>query len=126
MRFFYYGSGVTSPWIFYNKMYNSFPSPKAGPLMMAAITPAYSFHWILWMHGLWLNIVSDCKAISCFFSVLRQFKIVKPTRQLGDKTNKLWKTKLSLHVVWMWNITKIWSISFFLQKKSSTKCKIRR
>jgi hypothetical protein len=29
------------------------------------------------------------KAISCFFSVLRQFKIVKPTRQPGEKTNKL-------------------------------------
>jgi hypothetical protein len=27
------------------------------------------------------------KAISCFFSVLRQFKIVKPSRQPGGKTN---------------------------------------
>jgi hypothetical protein len=40
------------------------------------------------------------KAIFCFFSVLRQFKIEKPTRQPGEKTNKLLKTKLSLHVVW--------------------------
>jgi hypothetical protein len=29
------------------------------------------------------------KAISCFFYVLRQFKILKPTRQPGEKTNKL-------------------------------------
>jgi hypothetical protein len=34
------------------------------------------------------------QAISCFFSVLRQLKIVKPTRQPGEKTNKLKKTKL--------------------------------
>jgi hypothetical protein len=33
------------------------------------------------------------KAISCFFSVLRQFKIVKPTRQTGKKTKKLYKKK---------------------------------
>jgi hypothetical protein len=32
--------------------------------------------------------VKGGKAI-CFFSVLRQFKIVKPTRQPGEKTNKL-------------------------------------
>jgi hypothetical protein len=34
-----------------------------------------------------------------FLSVLRQFKIVKSTRQPGEKTNKLLKTKLSLDVV---------------------------
>jgi hypothetical protein len=33
---------------------------------------------------------------------------------------------LFLHVVWMWNVTKILSISFFLQKKSSTKCEIKK
>jgi hypothetical protein len=32
---------------------------------------------------------------------LRQLKIVKPTRQPGEKTNELEKTKLPLHVVWM-------------------------
>ena len=40
-----YGSGVKCPWIFYYKTYacNSFLSPKAGPLVMASITPASSF-----------------------------------------------------------------------------------
>jgi hypothetical protein len=33
------------------------------------------------------------KAISCFFSVLRQFKIVKPTRQPGDKNKQAFKNK---------------------------------
>jgi hypothetical protein len=42
-----------------------------------------------------------------FLSVLRQFKIVKLTRQQGKKTNKLKKTKVPLHVLWMRNITKI-------------------
>ena len=46
------------------------------------------------------NCSGGYKAISCFFSVLRQFKFVKPTRQPGEKTNKLQKTKLSSHVVW--------------------------
>jgi hypothetical protein len=41
------------------------------------------------------------KAISCFFSVLRQFKIVKPTRQPGEKQTSFEKQKLSMHVVWM-------------------------
>jgi hypothetical protein len=36
----------------------------------------------------------DCKAISCFFSVLRQFKIVKPTRQPGEKNNQALKNKV--------------------------------
>jgi hypothetical protein len=47
------------------------------------------------------------KAIPCFFSVLRQFKIVKPTRKPGEKTNKFKKAKLPLPVVWLSHITKI-------------------
>jgi hypothetical protein len=41
-----YGSGVKCPWIFYHKTYacNSFLSPKAGPLVMASITPASSWY----------------------------------------------------------------------------------
>jgi hypothetical protein len=39
-------------------------------------------------------------AISYFFTVLRQFKIVKPIRQQGEKTKFLKKTKSSLHVLW--------------------------
>jgi hypothetical protein len=42
-----------------------------------------------------------------FLPVLRQFKIVKPTHQQGEKTNKLKKTEVPLHVLWMRNITKI-------------------
>jgi hypothetical protein len=39
-----YGSGVKCPWTFYYRTYacNSFPSPKAGPLVMASITHASS------------------------------------------------------------------------------------
>jgi hypothetical protein len=33
-------------------------------------------------------VVSLDKAISCFFSVLRQFKIVKRTRQPGEKNKQ--------------------------------------
>jgi hypothetical protein len=42
-----YGSGVTCPWIFYYRTYacNTFLSPKAGPLVMASITPASSSYW---------------------------------------------------------------------------------
>jgi hypothetical protein len=46
------------------------------------------------------------EVIFCFFSVLRQFKIVKPTRQPWEKQQAL-KTTLPLHVVWMSNMTKI-------------------
>jgi hypothetical protein len=40
-----YGSGVKCPWIFYYRTYacNSFLLPKAGPLVMASITPASSY-----------------------------------------------------------------------------------
>jgi hypothetical protein len=44
-----YGSGVKCPWIFYyNRIYacNTFLSPKAGPLVMASITPASSLFWV--------------------------------------------------------------------------------
>jgi hypothetical protein len=41
--------------------------------------------WTVW---LFLN-----KLISCFFSVLRQFKIVKPTRQQGGKKQTSLKNK---------------------------------
>jgi hypothetical protein len=37
---------------------------------------------------------SSCKAISCFFSVLRQFKFVKPTRQPGEKNKQALKNKV--------------------------------
>jgi hypothetical protein len=39
-----YGSGVKCPWIFYYRTYAcyTFLSPKAGPLVMASITPASS------------------------------------------------------------------------------------
>jgi hypothetical protein len=63
------------------------------------------------------------KAISCFFSVLRQFKIVKPTLKPGEKTNKLWKKNASACCLGMKH-NKNQSISFISQKKFSTKCKI--
>jgi hypothetical protein len=37
---------------------------------------------------------STGEAISCFFSVLRQFKIVKPTRQPGEKNKQALKNKV--------------------------------
>jgi hypothetical protein len=45
-----------------------------------------------------VSIDIACKAISCFFSVLRQFRIVKPTRQPGGKNKQALKTKMPLHV----------------------------
>jgi hypothetical protein len=61
-----------------------------------------------------------CFKTHLVFSVLRQFKIVKPTRQPGEKTNKLLKTKLSLHIVWTWNNK---SLIYFIyqQRKYSRK-----
>jgi hypothetical protein len=64
-------------------------------------------------------------AISCFFSVLRQFKIVKPTHQPGEKNKQALKIKLSeccMDVKCNKNLIHF----FFLQKKSPTKCKIKR
>ena len=40
------------------------------------------------------NLLFYFKATSCFFSVLRQLKISKPTSQPGKKTNKRKNTKL--------------------------------
>jgi hypothetical protein len=68
------------------------------------------------------------EAISCLFvwgffggffcfSFLRQFKIVNPTRQPGEKTTKLCKSKLPLHVVWMSNVTKTLIYFIYEQKK---------
>jgi hypothetical protein len=54
-----------------------------------------------------------------FFSVLRQFKIVKLTHQPGE-----YKTKLPLHIVWMSNITKILSVSFI--NKRNTKQSVKK
>jgi hypothetical protein len=45
--------------------------------------------------------------VGILISILRQFKIVTPTRQPGGKTNKLQKIKLPLYVVWTSKITKL-------------------
>jgi hypothetical protein len=68
------------------------------------------------------------KAISCFFSVLRLFKIVEPTRQPGKKQTSLKKKKkpnklttLSLHVVqYGHETTKIRHTSFINKGNRST------
>jgi hypothetical protein len=58
-----------------------------------------------------------------FFSVLSQFKIVKPTCLPGGKNKQALKTKLPLmlaYVAWMSNIKKNLIYFIYQQKKYST------
>jgi hypothetical protein len=90
-----------------------------------SLTPLYVLMACAKTHIIFSSLVMPFLDFLFFLSVLCQLKIVKPTRQSGEKTNKIWKTKLSLDVVWMWNVTKNLSFSFFLQKKSSKSVKLK-
>jgi hypothetical protein len=64
----------------------------------------FSFVLQLEKINLWQRLidksVENRLQILVFFSALRQFKIMKPTSQPGEKTNKVYRTTLPLKVVW--------------------------
>jgi hypothetical protein len=60
-----------------------------------------------------------------FRSVLRQFKIVKPTHQQGEKTNKLFKRKNAFACCMDGNTTKIRSIPFINKGNTQQRVKMK-
>jgi hypothetical protein len=64
-----------------------------------------------------IRVYAENNAISCFFSVLRQFKIVKPTRQPWEKNKQALKNKVVSACCMDVKYNKKYLFLFFLQKK---------